>query len=511
MTICAHLSAPHKNVTMTKKPSLSFWQIWNLCFGFVGIQFGFALQNANVSRIFQILGAAIDDVPLLWVAAPITGLLVQPIIGYWSDKTWNRFGRRRPFLLVGAVLASLALFVMPNSSALWIAAGMLWIMDASFNIALGPSLALVGDVLPRKQRSSGFAMQSFFIGISAVVASALPWILSHWFGVSNTAPEGVVPPSVKYAFYLGGLMLLLSICWSVYTTKEYSPEEIALFRAHNALAESEYNALQPNFFRTGFYFLVPGLFASLVITVLHMSAQLYILTFGIAAFGVAQLTAGLMRKHGKTQNGFYHVTQDLLNMPETMKQLAMVQFLSWFALFSLWIYGTAAVTSFHFGASDTSSLAYNQGADWIGVLFAAYNASAAIAAIFIPKMIYLTNRKITHMINLCLGAGSLISFAFIKDPNWLLAPMVTLGFAWASILSLPYAMLSCSVPTHKMGIYSGIFNFFIVIPQILAASVLSIVVHNLFGNQTIYAIVTGGVFMLLAAVATFFVHEHPID
>lgn len=500
-----------KKPLLTKKPSLDFWQIWNLCFGFVGIQFGFALQNANVSRIFQILGAPIDEIPMLWIAAPITGLLVQPIIGYWSDKTWNRFGRRRPFFFIGAVLASLALFVMPNSSSLWIAAGMLWIMDASFNIALGPSLALVGDMLPHEQRSTGFAMQSFFIGCSAVVASALPWILSHWFGLSNTAPEGVVPPSVKYAFYLGGLILLLSVCWSAYTTKEYSPAEMATFRGHNSFSDAEYDALAPNFFRTGFYFLVPGLFASLVIATLQLSSQLYILTFGIAAFGLAQLTAGLMRKHDKTHNGFYHVTQDLLNMPETMKQLAMVQFLSWFALFSLWIYGTAAVTSFHFGTTDTSSAAYNQGADWIGVLFAAYNACAALAAIFIPRMIDLTNRKITHMINLCLGACSLISFAFIKDPDWLLAPMITLGFAWASILSLPYAMLSCSVPSHKMGIYAGIFNFFIVIPQILAASILSVVVHNLFDNQTIYAIVTGGVFMLLAAVAMLFVHEHPVD
>lgn len=496
---------------MTSKPSLSFWQIWNLCFGFIGIQFGFALQNANVSRIFQILGAPIENIPMLWVAAPITGLLVQPVIGYWSDKTWNRFGRRRPFLLAGAVLASLALFIIPNSSTLWIAAGMLWIMDASFNIALGPSLALVGDMLPTKQRSTGFAMQSFFIGFSAVVASALPWILSHWLGLSNTATEGVVPPSVKYAFYLGGLILLLSICWTTYTTKEYSPADIAGFRLHKAHDNIEYDKDTPNFFRTGFYFLIPGVLASLLITTLQLGKQLYILTFGIAIFGIAQLTAGFMRKNGKTHNGFYHVTQDLLNMPETMKQLALVQFLSWFALFSLWIYGTAAVTSFHFGATNTSSPAYNQGADWIGVLFATYNGCAAIAAIFIPVMIRFTNRKVTHMINLCLGGFSLIAFMFIKDPDWLLAPMLTLGFAWASILSLPYAMLSNAVPSHKMGIYAGLFNFFIVIPQILAASILSAVVHHLFHQQTIYALVSGGIFMFLAAMATFFVKEHTAD
>ena len=491
-----------------QKPQLNFWQIWNLCFGFIGIQFGFALQNANISRIFQILGAPIDNIPILWVAAPITGLLVQPIIGYWSDKTWNGLGRRRPFLLAGAVLASLTLFVIPNSPALWVAAGMLWIMDASFNIALGPSLALVGDMLPTKQRPTGFAMQSFFIGISAVVASALPWILSHWFGLSNTAPEGIVPPSVKYAFYLGGLILLLSVCWTAYSTKEYSPEDMARFRQHRAIAEAEYNADAPNFFRSSLYFLIPGLLASLAVAALQLSEQLYILTMGIAAFGGTQLTAGFMRKNGKTQNGFYQITQDLLNMPETVKQLALVQFLSWFALFSLWIYGTAAVTSFHFGTTDTSSAAYSQGADWVGVLFATYNGCAAIAAIFIPIMIRLTSRKITHIINLCLGGLSLIAFAFIKDPDWLLAPMLTLGFAWASILSLPYAMLSNAVPSHKMGVYAGVFNCFIVIPQILAASVLAIVVRHIFNQSTIYALVGAGFFMFLAALATLFVNEN---
>lgn len=496
---------------MTKKPSLSFWQIWNLCFGFIGIQFGFALQNANVSRIFQILGASIDNIPILWVAAPITGLLVQPIIGYWSDKTWNRFGRRRPFLLVGAVLASLALFVMPNSSALWIAAGMLWIMDASFNIALGPSLAMVGDMLPQKQRASGFAMQSFFIGISAVVASALPWILNHWFGLSNIAPEGVVPPSLKYAFYLGGLVLLLSVCWTIYTTPEYSPEQLASFRLHKTHSTIEYNPCTTNFFRIGQFFLIPGTALTLLIFIIQLSSQLYILSGGMVLFGIALFVAGFIRTQGKTDNGFYHVTQDLLNMPETMKQLAVVQFLSWFALFSLWIYGTSAVTSFHFHTTDTSSFAYNQGADWVGVLFAAYNACAALAAIFIPLMIRLTNRKTTHAINLCLGAGSLMSFALITDPDWLLAPMLTLGFAWASILSLPYAMLSNAVPSQKMGIYAGIFNFFIVIPQILAASILAIIVHHIFKTHTIYVMVCGGVFMLLAAVATLFVQEHSLD
>lgn len=503
-------SHPTRNLPMTKKPSLSFWQIWNMCFGFIGIQFGFALQNANVSRIFQILGAPIDDIPILWVAAPITGLLVQPIIGYLSDKTWHPYGRRRPYFLLGAVFATLALIVMPNSPTLWVAAGMLWIMDASFNIALGPSLALVGDMLPDEQRSTGFVMQSFFIGISAVVASALPWIMTNWFGVSNTAAEGVIPPSVIYAFYAGGAILMLTVLWTAYSTKEYSPEQLAAFSlAHNQGLLKTPPIIQPDatFFRTGTLFLVVGLLAVGNIALQQFDQQLYILAIAIAVFGFLQLIAGFMQQHQKIDNGFYHITQDILNMPRTMKQLAMVQFLSWFALFSLWIYGTSAVTTFHYNTHDTASAAYNQGADWVGVLFAAYNGFAAVAAIFIPWMIRLTNRKITHMINLCLGAIALVSFVFIKDPTWLLASMIGLGFAWASILSLPYAILSSSVPAHKMGIYAGIFNFFIVIPQILAASILALVVRDCFNRQPIYALVCGGIFMLLAAAATWLVND----
>jgi len=487
---------------MDQKPQLTFWQIWNLCFGFIGIQFGFALQNANVSRIFQILGADLDKIPILWVAAPITGLLVQPVIGYMSDKTWNRFGRRRPFLLLGALCASLALVVMPNSPTLWVAAGMLWIMDASFNIALGPALALVSDMLPNKQRSTGFAMQSFFIGVSAVIASALPWILSNWFHVSNTAPEGVVPPSVVYAFYIGGAMLLATVLWASLSTREYPPAQLAAFSGSERQPEDAAPLTDRALLKPGLICLAGGLLASTAIFAAQLAQQLYILALGIATLGGLQLMAERMRRRGQVSNGFYQVTQDLLNMPKTMKQLALVQFLSWFALFSMWIYGTAAVTSHHFHTQDTTSALYNKGADWVGVLFAAYNGFAAVAAIFIPLMIRASNRKITHMVCLSLGAFGLISFVWIRDPDWLLAPMVAVGFAWASILSLPYAILASSLPANKMGVYAGIFNFFIVIPQILAASVLALVVHHVFAGRSIYALVTGGVFMLLAAAAT---------
>lgn len=495
---------------MTHKPQLNFWQIWNMCFGFIGIQFGFALQNANVSRIFQMLGAPIDNIPILWVAAPLTGLLVQPIIGYMSDKTWNRFGRRRPYLLLGAIAASLALFVMPNSPTLWIAAGMLWVLDASLNTALGPSVAFVNDMLPDEQRSTGFSMQSFFIGVSAVVASALPWMLSNWFDVSNTATEGKVPPSVIYSFYLGGGIMLATIAWASYKTPEYSPEQLAAFSHARALSRATATTTRTreiNFWAYGTIFLGAGLLGTAIVALLVLDPKLYILSAGVALFGLLQLITGRMKQWGRINNGLYHITVDLLSMPKTMQQLAVVQFLSWFALFSMWIYGVAAVTSYHYGTDDPSSLRYNEGADWVGILFAAYNGFAALAAIVIPVLVRKTNRKITHMINLCLGAVALTSFVFIRDPQWLLLSMVAMGFAWASILSMPYAILASSLPSHKMGIYSGIFNFFIVIPQILAASILALIVRELFLGQTIYALVLAGVFLLLAAIATGFVDD----
>ncbi len=493
---------------MKHKPQLGFWQIWNLCFGFFGIQFGFALQNANVSRIFQSLGAPIEEIPILWVAAPITGLLIQPVIGYMSDKTWNRFGRRRPYILFGAIAATLALLVMPNSPELWVATGMLWVLDASLNIALGPSIALVSDMLPDEQRSAGFSMQSFFIGVSAVVASALPWILNNWLDVANTAPHGQVPPSVTYAFYLGAAILLLSLLWSAHRTREYSPAQMAALQRwrdeQQAAAVEQHYA---GFARWGTIFLSAGTMATVVIVLAELDPKLYILTIVIALFGLLQLAAGALQKCSRTDNALYQITRDIVLMPRTMKQLAIVQCLSWFALFSMWIYTTAAVTSHHYHSTDPTSRTYNEGADWVGVLFAAYNGFAALAAIAIPLLVRKTNRKITHMINLCLGALGLISFLFIQDPHWLLLAMVGVGFAWASILALPLAILTSVLPPGKMGVYAGIYNFFIVIPQILASSILAIVVSKLFGGQPIYAIVCAGAFMILAAIATAFVDD----
>jgi len=495
-----------------KKPRLSFWQIWNMSFGFFGIQFGFALQNANVSRIFETLGASVEDIPILWIAAPITGLIIQPIVGHMSDNTWGRLGRRRPYFLAGAILASIALLIMPNSPALWIAAGMLWIMDASINISMEPFRAFVGDMLPSEQRTTGFAMQSFFIGSGAVIASALPYIFTNWLGIENTAPEGIVPPSVKYSFYIGGLVFLLSVIWTVVSTKEYSPEELKSFEEEKITLKKkneEKDEILPyfKFLKGSILWLIIGAVLTLLVYFENWDAELYILGGGLLFFGFIQIVAGFLIKKGKQKAGFVIVVNDLYKMPVTMKQLAVVQFFSWFALFAMWIYSTAAVTGHIYGTSDSTSKLFNEGADWVGVLFAVYNGFAAAVAFLLPLLAKLTNRKITHLISLFAGGLGLISFYFIKDPALLILSMLGVGLAWASILAMPYAILTGSLPQNKMGVYMGIFNFFIVIPQILAASILGFFVRTIAGGEAIYALVLGGASMILAGLLTLFVND----
>jgi len=489
---------------MQQKPNLSFWQIWNMCFGFLGIQFGFALQNGNVSRIFQTLGASIDEIPILWIAAPLTGLLVQPLIGHFSDKTWTKLGRRRPFFLYGAIVTTLALFFMPNSPGLWIAAGMLWILDAAINVTMEPFRAFVGDNLNAKQRPMGFSMQSFFIGVGAVVASALPWILTNWFNVANTAPEGQIPDSVKYSFYAGGAVLLLAVLWTVIRSKEYSPAELADYeKAEMAEPHHQAPVMLPagsgkTYFHRGWAFVLVGIICLTVVYNWGMDKQLYILGGGLAAFGLLQwLTSWYKTK--ENYNMVVQIVDDLYSMPVSMRRLAVVQFFSWFALFSLWIYTTAAVTATHYGSSDPTSAAYNEGADWVGILFAIYNGFAAIAAILIPVMVRKTSIQLTHSFNLVCGAFGLFGFMWIEDPLMLWIPMIGVGMAWASILSLPYALLADSLPANKMGVYMGIFNIFIVLPQLLAASILGSLVNHLFEKQAIYALVIGGVSWIIAA------------
>ncbi len=494
---------------MKTKPQLNFWQIWNMCFGFFGIQFGFALQNSNVSRIFQTLGADYSNITILWVAAPITGLVVQPIIGYMSDRTWNKLGRRRPYFLYGAILASFALFFMPNSPTLWIAAGMLWIMDASINVCMEPFRAFVGDMLPQKQRGMGYAMQSFFISVAAVVASALPWIMSNWFDISNQAEQGVVPDSVKFAFYAGGAIFLVSVLWTVRSTKEYSPEELAAFEKaeENQLEESDLvnpTRSAKSFFLGGILWTGVGiLLTSLVlinIEVLHRN--LLLLTIGLITFGLLQIIAGSLENYNKGDNGFSHVMVDLFNMPLTMKKLAPVQFFSWFPFFAWWSSATPAITSFHYHTSDTTSAVYAEGADWVSLLMSVYNIAAVFAAVLIPVMIKYLSVKSTHLTNLLIGGCSFISFVLISNPLLLIIPMIGVGFAWASILSLPYALLSNALPANKMGLFMGIFNFFIVLPQILAASILGFLVNHFFAGESIYALVIGGASMIIAALLT---------
>jgi maltose/moltooligosaccharide transporter len=494
------------------KPGLSFWQIWNMSFGFLGIQFGFALQNANVSRIFETLGASVENIPILWIAAPVTGLIMQPIIGHMSDKTWNRLGRRRPYFLTGAILASLALFIMPNSPVLWVAAGMLWIMDASINISMEPFRAFVGDMLPSDQRTTGFATQSFFIGTGAVIASILPYILTNWFGVANTAPAGQIPLSVKLSFYIGGVAFFSAVLWTVIRTKEYSPEELKSFSEHETAKNQAAQVERPTpgagkYLSRGIYWVAGGIIISLLIYYLKLEAELYILSIGSAAFGIIQVITGLLVSSGKTENGLVVVITDLFMMPKTMGQLAIVQFFSWFALFSMWIYTTSAVTGHIYGTRDTTSALYNEGANWVGFLFGVYNGFAAIVAFLLPVLARRTNRKITHMISLIAGGLGLISIILIKTPEMLILSMLGIGLAWASILAMPYAILTGSLPSDKMGTYMGIFNFFIVIPQILAASILGFMVRHLFGGESIYALVAGGISMLVAAVLVLFVED----
>ncbi len=576
---------------MARKPRLSFWQIWNMSFGFLGIQFGFALQNANVSRIFETLGADIALIPILWIAAPVTGLIVQPIVGYLSDNTWNKLGRRRPYFLLGAILASAALFIMPNSPVLWVAAGMLWILDASINITMEPFRAFVGDMLPSEQRTKGFAMQSFFIGIAAFVGSFLPYLMTEVFNISNTAPEGMIPDSVKFSFYIGGIIFFLSVLWTVYSTKEYSPEELKEFEE----AEQERLGVDSEKIREEVptedlvkakskhspFIILAGIITTAMVYFFDLEQELYILTIGILSVGLLLLFTISLQKSG-SKNGLVVVSNDLYLMPKTMKQLAVVQFFSWFALFAMWIYTTAGVTAHIYdmgigeaevtemeshivlleeqteaewyrrlagvkrdvegfreelesGATEVSASMrvvnffmqedraditeslrsnlqrvereYNEGANWVGVAFAIYNGFAALVAFLLPVMARYTNRKTTHAVALVAGAIGLISVYFISDPMWILVSMVGVGLAWASILSMPYAILAGSLPAAKMGTYMGIFNFFIVLPQILAASILGVIVGSLFSGQAIFALVLGGATWILAAGLTFLVDD----
>lgn len=431
------------------KEKLSFWQIWNMSFGFLGIQFGFALQGGFMSRIFQTLGADKDTIPFLWIAAPLTGLLVQPIVGYLSDRTWHpKFGRRKPFFFIGAVLSTIALFFAPYSSALWMAAGSLWVLDASINISMEPFRALVADKLPDSQRSYGFVVQTLIIGIGTWVASNLPWMMTQ-LGVPNTAAAGVIPDSVKYAFGIGAVVLFGSILYTILTTDEYPPEDLEDFRR-----EKEANR---------------GFFA-----------------------------------------GFKEIVGNIANMPPVMKKLGIVQFFSWFAFFTMWSFATPAITEHVFGATDTTSQAYNDAADSVGNYLGTYGLVSMFYALilaFIASRVKI-NRRLLHLVSLILGGMGFILIYFIPEP-WMLHICFSLvGIAWASILSMPYAMLSSSVEPRKMGVYMGIFNMFIVIPQIVAAlGGVNFLYKLLFGDQVINTMLLAGTFLILAGLSNLLITD----
>lgn len=427
----------------SEKPRLSFWQIWNMSFGFLGIQFGFALQGGFMSRIFQTLGAGKDAIPMLWIAAPLTGLLVQPIIGYLSDRTWNpKLGRRRPFFLVGAILSSIALIFMPYSSALWMAAGFLWILDASINISMEPFRALVADKLPDSQRSYGFVVQTLIIGVGTWVASNLPAFVTK-LGVANEAPSGVVPDSVKVAFLIGAIVFISTILYTIFTTKEYPPEDLEAFRKANNNSK------------------------------------------GFA-------------------NGAKEIFNNIASMPLVMKKLGIVQFFSWFAFFIMWSFATPALTEHVFNASDPSTPLYNEAANQVGSAMGTYGLSSMVYAlllVFITSK-YSINRKYLHMISLIIGGGGFISMLMVTEPWMLHLSFIGIGIAWASILSMPYAMLSSAIDAKKMGVYMGLFNMFIVIPQIVAAvGGINFTYKFLFGEATINTMLLAGCSLILAGLA----------
>ena len=507
---------------LTARPRLTRLAIWNMCVGFFGIQIGFGLQNANTSRIFQTLGAEVDSLAILWIAAPLTGLIVQPIIGHFSDKTWGRLGRRRPYFLFGAIATTIALVFMPNAPVLWMAAATLWIMDAAINVTMEPFRAFVGDNLPEEQRTTGYAMQSFFIGTGAVFASCLPWLLTQG-GVANTAPEGIVPDSVRISFYVGAAAMLVAVLWTVFSTKEYSPEQIDAFEGARPapLADHEQRPAA-RYLNGGLIWLAVGALAFLAVwfvrdqaTALPADAvdwrkavgkELYVLAGFVAGFGALQLVVAAFRRAAKS-NGLTEILDDMFGMPETMRGLAVVQFFSWFALFAMWIYTTAAVTAVHFGSSDTTSVAYNEGADWVGVLFGIYNGVAALVAFALPVLAQRIGKRGAHAVALAMGGLGLIGIFLIRDPAMLWLPMIGVGIAWASIVSMPYAILSSAVPGRKMGVYMGVFNIFIVVPQLVAATLLGLMLNALFQSQAIWALVVGGISFFIAAAMSLRVRE----
>jgi maltose/moltooligosaccharide transporter len=487
-----------------EKPRQGFWGLWNISFGFFGIQIGFALQNANMSRVFQSLGSNLDDLPALWIAAPLTGLLVQPIIGHMSDKTWlGKLGRRRPYFLAGAILAALSLLIMPEAPGLLFAAIMLWVLDASLNISMEPFRAFVGDMLRKDQHSAGYAVQTAFIGAGAVVGSIFPWALEH-LGVSNKAASGAIPDTVRYAFWFGGVALFLAVLWTVMTTKEYSPDEM---RAFDGGANDEdqgqiMRMLAARNFGSSALWIAAGVAIVAAVTPLGLKQEVFLLGALLIAYGAASIIAIALARRGSKSNMLSHIVGDFSGMPVLMKRLALVQFFSWSALFIMWINTTPVVTQVFFGAANADAASYQSGASWVDVLFATYNGVAAIAALtLLPFLARRIGRVRTHMVGLLCGALGYASFFVFSDPKLLLISEIGVGIAWASILAMPYAILASSLPQRKLGIYMGLFNVFVVVPQLLVATVMGSIMKRFFPNEPIWTMAFAAGVMILAALA----------
>ncbi|MFC3594447.1 MFS transporter [Novosphingobium piscinae] len=483
------------------KPTQSLRGLCNISFGFFGIQIGFALQNANMSRIFQSLGSRIDDLPALWIAAPLTGLLVQPLIGHLSDRTWlGRLGRRRPYFLAGAVLAALSLVLMPYSSGLLMAALLLWMLDASLNTAMEPFRAFVGDMLPAHQHTAGYAIQTGLIGAGAVVGSLFPWLLDL-VGVSNTAPVGTIPETVRISFWFGGTALLASVLWTLFTTREYTPAEMARFAAATAAAApptAEHLARrglgQPLGWITG------GLALAGLTWGVGLEQELYLLAGLLAGYGV--LTAAAIRrvKAGHPAGALTSIVGDLTGMPPLMKRLALVQFLSWSAMFIMWINTTPVVAQYQFGAATADSPAYQTAANWVDVLFAVYNGVAALAALtVVPLLASRLGKARAHGLALLCGAAGFAGYLVVRDPRWLVACELGIGIAWAALLALPYAILAGALPQQKLGVFMGLFNVFIVIPQLLVATVMGTIMRLFFPTEPIWTFAFAAATMAAAA------------